>query len=120
MKTKLFIYSGECKLGTVGEPTDLIDLSNTPLFVGDIVIVSVINASGICYNNGLSVVISAEENNKLISEEDHSQGHFVMGIASIDFMGKDASEWAVKKVKNHADVIDGEHWKDYGFNYKSF
>jgi hypothetical protein len=42
---------------------------------------------------------------------------FVMGIKEVNFMEKD-SGWYIERVKSYKDVIDREHWKDYGFNYK--
>jgi len=115
----LYVYSGECKLGKIGELTALKDFTQQDLFVGDIVITSTIDKYGICYNNGLTVVVSDEYNNKLVSEENWGNGHFVMGIKNVDFMGKDADTWIVKRVKSFKDVIVGENWSDYGFNYRA-
>ena len=119
MLADIFVYSGDCKLGKIGEPTALKDFTGKDLFVGDIVITSVIDEWGICTNNGLTVVVSDEYNNKLVSEENWGSGHFVMGIKTVDFMGKDSQKWIVAKVKSFEDVVVGEHWKDYGFNYRA-
>jgi hypothetical protein len=119
MLAAVYVYSGECKLGKIGEPTALKDFSKRDLFVGDIVIASTIDNYGICSNYGLSVVVSDEYNNKLISEENWGNGHFVMGIKNVDFMGKDAETWIVQRVKSFKDVVAGEHWSDYGFNYRA-
>lgn len=40
---------------------------------------------------------------------------FVMGIKDVDLSTED---WRVEIVKKYTDVIDGEHWKEFGFNYK--
>lgn len=40
---------------------------------------------------------------------------FVMGIKGVDLSTED---WRVEIVKKYTDVIDGEHWKEFGFNYK--
>ena len=32
-------------------------------------------------------------------------------------MGSDSEKWIVKRVKSFEDVIAGEKWKDYRFNY---
>lgn len=117
MLAEVFVYSGKCKLGQVGEPTSLKDFTGEDLFVGDIVITSCVDDFGICSNNGLTVVVSDEYNNKLIAEEHWGNSHFVMGIKSVDFMGKDAEKWIVKRVKSFKDVVVGEHWRDYGFSY---
>ena len=38
-----------------------------------------------------------------------------MGIKDVDLSTED---WRVEIVKKYTDVIDGEHWKEFGFNYK--
>lgn len=119
----VFVYSGKCREGDVGEPTSLKDFTGEQLFVGDIVITSTIDDFGICNNNGLTVVVSdkyTSVNCGTHTEHRIKEGeveHFVMGIKSVDFMGKDAEKWIVKRVKSFKDVIAGEHWKDYGFSY---
>jgi hypothetical protein len=40
---------------------------------------------------------------------------FVMGIRDCGFADP---AWKIQLLKSHKDVIEGEHWKDYGFNYK--
>ena len=40
---------------------------------------------------------------------------FVMGIKDVDLSTED---WRVEIVKKYTDVIDGEHWEEFGFNYK--
>ena len=40
---------------------------------------------------------------------------FVMGIKDVDISAED---WRVEIVKKYIDVVDGEHWKEFGFNYK--
>lgn len=119
MLAAVYVYSGECKLGKVGDPTALKDFAQQDLFVGDIVITSTIDKYGICYNNGLSVVVSDEYNNELVAKENWGNSHFVMGIKDVDFMGKDSETWIVKRVKSFKDVIVGENWSDYGFNYRA-
>lgn len=120
VKNNIYVYSGNVRIGNVGEPTPLKDFTRKDLFVGDIVITSLIDEFGICNNNGLSVVCS----DRWISYNDgtHIQKngeieYFVMGIKNVDFMGVDSEKWIVKKVKSHEDVVIGEHWKDFGFNY---
>lgn len=107
MKKPKYVFSGLVKIGNVGEMTPLRDSTHLNLFVGDIVIISTIDSHGICNNCGLSVVVSDED-----------QVYFIMGIKKVDFMGKDSENWIVKRVKSFKDVISGEHWKDYGFNYQ--
>lgn len=84
-------------------------------------ITSIIDEVGIRSNSGLSVVVSdmyesyADGTHSVVNQPGVC---FVMGIRNIDFMGEDSENWMVKKVKSHKDVIDGEHWTAYGFNYK--
>lgn len=117
----MFVYSGKCRMGNCGEVTPLIDNFDNPLFVGDIVIISTINETGICENYGLTVVVSDRyqtfNNNTYFVEREGNVEYFVMGIKDVNFMSVD-TKWIVKKLKSFEDVIDKEHWKDYGFNYK--
>ena len=97
----------------------MVDVSGQVLFVGDIVITSTIDKMGICSNNGLTVVVS--DRYKTFSDGTHEEKendikYYIMGIKNIDIMQK--SDWIVKRVKSNEDVINGEHWRDFGFNYK--
>jgi hypothetical protein len=121
----MYVYSGKVREGLCGDATPLVDVDGKPLFVGDIVIPSTIDEFGICYNTGLSVVVSdrytSYSNGSHVEKEGEIE-YFVMGIKSVNFMNKPAQdqyqkEWMVKKVKSYEDVVDGEHWKDYGFNF---
>ena len=117
-----FILSGNCRLGDVGEQTPLIDSAGNELFVGDIVITSIIDKFGICSNNGLTVVCSDKwtsytDGSHIAKKE--SVGYFVMGIKNVDFMGADAEHWIVNRVKSHSNVIAGENWPEFGFSYSA-
>lgn len=119
----VFILSGKCRIGDVGEATPLKDITGKGLFVGDIVIVSTIDSMGICDNHGLSVVCSDKWTSYSDGTHVAKEGdieYFVMGIKNVDFMGKDSEKWIVKRVKSFEDIIAGEHWKDYGFSYAAF
>lgn len=98
----MFIYSGKVNLGRCGEETHLRDCNDEPLYVGDIVITYV---EGDIYAGSLTAVVKDED------------GFFVMGIKVTDFMDED-SEWKVRKLKGWKQVIDGEKWEKFGFNYK--
>ena len=118
---KMYVYSGKCRQGECGKNTSLKDVNGDSLFVGDIVITSTIDGNGICSNNELTVVVSDKYttySNGIHKSKENDIIYFVMGIKNVDFMGKDKEEWIVKKVKSFSDVIDGEHWREYGFNYK--
>lgn len=112
----MYIYSGDCRLGTVGQPTKFSDLHGKPLFVGDIVITYADNYEP----DSLTAVVSDEFTTYWGGEYRVKGGpaeSFVMGIKSVDLDNPD--QWRVLKVKDHQDVIDGEHWKAYGFNYSA-
>jgi len=121
----MYVYSGKCREGLCGEKTNLINIDEKPLFVGDIVMSSTIDKQGIHSNYGLSVVVSdrytSYSNGNI--EESEKYSFFVMGIKSCKFNLKEGeevegTEWIVERLKSFEDVIDGEHWKDFGFNYK--
>jgi hypothetical protein len=121
----MYIYSGKCRLGKVGEPTNLTTTSESPLCVGDIVITSTIDEFGICSNNGLTAVVSDKYTTFQTGKDEHrhdeKQGeteYFIMGIKGVDYMDKDYDKWHVALVKSHKEVIPGEHWDGFGFNYK--
>jgi hypothetical protein len=118
----MYIYSGECRLGICGEPTPFKDLTGADLFVGDIVLPSSIDASGICDNHELTAVVS--DKFKSYSDGTHVEKegqieYFVMGIKGVDFMGRDSECWSVRKLKSFDQVVEGEVWKDYGFKYSN-
>ena len=121
----VFVYSGVCRQGTLGMETSLNDVTGEKLYVGDIVMASTIDKSGICSNNGLTVVVSDEfrsVNNGKETEYIPKEGqieYFVMGIKNVDFMNADSEKWIVKKLKSFKDVVNGEKWTDFGFNYKA-
>ena len=120
MEKPKFVFSGNCRIGDVGEKTNLKDMTGKDLFVGDIVITSVIDSLGVCDNTGLTVVCSdrwTSYSDDTHKEKDEGVEHFVMGIKDVDFMGADSEKWIVKKVKSYEDVVMGEHWKDFGFSY---
>lgn len=114
-----FILSGTVRKGNVGEPTTLKDMNDTKLFVGDIVAIMPVDEFGVKYFAGLTVVVS----DRWTSYSDGTHiaktecvKHYIMGLIDVDVMSE-TSGWYVKLVKSHKDVIAGEHWSDYGFNY---
>ena len=113
--------------GTIGTPTNMIDSDCNPLFVGDIVTM---------FHKDYpdkSVGFVCEENHKF-THWTKTENQYVMGIASIwnsdKFKSITASiydeeviweqldtlsdGWIVKKVKDFAELVLGEHW---GFLY---
>lgn len=98
------VYSGDVCLCETGLETKLKCDMERPLKTGDIVI---IGKAGSYIADTLSVVV----------QEDGED--FCMGIRNICVSDPEKlGGWWVTKVKDHSDVIDGEHWKAYGFNYR--
>jgi hypothetical protein len=121
----MFIYSGNVRKGKCGEPTKLEDRNGKSLFIGDIVALFHTNKS---YPEDIQTSnfenLTAIVDDKYISysdgthvESDEESQPFVMGIKDTDIM-HEKSEWSVELVKSYIEAVDGEHWKNYGFNYK--
>lgn len=117
-----FVYSGLRRRGTLGDETPLVDVYKEKLYVGDIVIY--LKRFGII--GGLTVVVSDEfisTSSGFEVEHNTKKGeinYFVMGFKSVDFtntFNKRPRDLEIKKVKSFKDVVDGEKWTDYGFNY---
>lgn len=116
----MYIYSGECREGKCGDKTNMVDLFGRELFVGDIVVIYTTDKFGVCNLSGITAVVS--DGYMTYSDGTHVEKElpyesFVMGIQSVDFMKED-SEWSVQKIKDFNDVVDGEHWSEFGFNYR--
>ena len=105
----MHVYSGECEHGECGIPAGFKDAYGQDLFVGDIVISH--NERGTV--TGLSVIV--DDRPDLLGHEEKEQP-FVMGLRNADF---EPGGWVLKKIKHWAECIHGEHWKDYGFNYRT-
>ena len=98
----LKIYSGEVCCGEVGKAAP------NGFHVGDIVMVYAgsfigTDAERWDYTGHLTAVVDAED------------GPFVMGIKSCGF---EHPEWRIELVKKYSDVVPGEKWPAYGFNYR--
>lgn len=107
----LYIYSGKCVIGKVGDKTLLTDSFGIKLFVGDIVTI---------HTSSMSPRLTVISDEKYQSYSDgfirlKEPNHFVMGIKSVNYMEEDC-EWTVTRVKKHSDLVDGENWKDWGFS----
>lgn len=117
-----YVYSGKVRMGTLGQQTGITDIYGDLLRVGDIV-VTFKDDPLTSVPSGLTVVVSDEwtSYSNGVHEQKTEFEFFVMGIKKsiIAKLDDDNEEyWHVKRVKKWEDVIDGEHWSDYGFNYK--
>lgn len=121
------MFSGDCIKGICGEAVGFCDMAGEPLHVGDIVQTFVVKerkGDGCEWldmmGDKLTVVVSDEwstySDGRHLRNKD-GRGYFVMGIASVPM--DDPGHWRVRLVKSHRDVIEGERWPAYGFNYRA-
>ena len=123
------IFSGNYLIGKVGEPTQFKDYKGEDLFIGDIVLcfynehnigftshymTVICNNDFISYSNGIIVQKNKED----------IESAFVMGIKDGDMAkenedGELLSGWVLQKIKDYKDIVEGEHWKCFGINYKN-
>lgn len=107
-KKQLTVFSGEVKMAECGELTPYFDMAGKQLRTGDIVV----TFTELYVPDELTVVVKNQGN----SWEAEFPDFYVMGIASVPL--NEDGEWKVRKLKDHSDVIEGESWTAYGFNYK--
>lgn len=119
----LYIYSGECNMGRVGDPVGANDANGKPLHVGDIVQL----IEGICVGTDIESWVPLDWLTAIVSDQfiSYQNGilelkegeieYFCMGIKSCGF---DSPKWKIRIVKGYQDVIDGEHWSNFGFSYR--
>lgn len=119
----MYIYSRKCRQGDCGEKTPLKDSMGKPLFVGDIVILSSIKDNNeITLTNYLTAIVSDKytsySNGEHKTKEDDVE-YYVMGIRDVGYVDNDNKDWRVDKLKSYDEIVEGEHWKSYGFNYSN-
>ncbi len=107
------VYSGECEHGLCGTKTDLVDNKGDALRVGDIVMLSYQASELSSWHHGLSVVVEGRPN---LTGNAPIPDAFVMGICSVNINTN--TRWVVTRVKKWEEVLDGENWSAYGFNYR--
>ncbi len=112
----LWVFSGKVALCEIGKPTTLTDRHGRQLFTGDIVVIWTEDESGILKHtvDNLTCVIELTEEKDLSLHGKARPGPWVMGIRDVDLSD---SDWRVLRVKQWSDVIEGEHWTEYGFNF---
>ena len=110
----MFVYSGKCRLCETGKPTPIFDRSGRRLHTGDIVMISTESY----IPEGLTVVVSDQfqsYSDGTHVERENGVTYFVMGIKGSG--SNDDGHWNILRTKSHSDVVDGEHWPEYGFSF---
>lgn len=118
------IFSGSCCLCDIGIPTGEVDMHGENLYTGDIVQLWHGNYIGTDLeewlpSSGLTAIVANQYQSytdgsiKVVSEK---PVFFTMGIATEGIQG---GEWKVVLVKSHKDIVEGERFPSYGFNFKS-
>lgn len=118
------IYSGKSCMCDVGRPTGAVDMHGCELFTGDIVQLWHGNYIGTDLeewlpSDGLTAIVADQYQSYTdgsIVEVDENTPPYTMGIK--DF-GISNDEWHVTLVKSHSDIIPGERFKAFGFNYRN-
>lgn len=109
----MFVFSGDYQKCKVGMHSGIVDMRGEDLYTGDIVLVFTDD----CLPSGLRVVVADQyttySNNKVRENSDF--GFYIMGIKGVDLS---EGKWHVLKVKEYQDVVVGEKWKDFKFNYR--
>jgi hypothetical protein len=117
------IYSGTCCMCDVGIPTGEFDMKGRELFTGDIVQLWHGDYIGTDFeewmpSDGLTAIVSNQYQSYTdgtVVLIDSEAKPFTMGIFSIGVSGED---WRVSLVKSHTDIVVGERFAAYGFNYR--
>ena len=126
-----FIYSGKCRFCEIGIGTPFRDMVGEKLHTGDIVAMFTEDEHGMCSPpRNLSAIVmdkyTTYSDGKIELKSDISEP-FVMGIKNCKaeqldgetvFRQDENSVWRVMRLKSYRDVIPGEHWTEWGFNYR--
>lgn len=110
--------SGKCRIGEIGQPTELIDYVGNKLHTGDLVSLSLYDENDPDRFNdyyGIEFVCHNE-----FQDDGLENKMYIMGIASQHFQYEDEYEetivkqnhkrWRLKKVKGFEEVVNGEKW----------
>ena len=123
----MVVKSGKCVLCDVGTETGMVDRYGKKLCTGDIVIAFTEDKDGFTdISKGLTVIVvdqyQSYAGGNIVLKNDSGKP-FAMGIKEADIQCGDEDNpeikywWNLLKVKDHSDIIGGEHWKEYGFSY---
>lgn len=118
----LKVLSGKCVLCDVGLPAKAKDCRGVDIHTGDIVIIwhgSYVGTELEEWQPGDGMTVVVADQYQSYSNGDIKRtgdiNPFVMGIKDCGF---NHPEWRVRVVKKYHDVIEGEHWPEFGFSYK--
>lgn len=120
------IFSGACCVCNTGISTGELDWNGNELYTGDIVQIwhgDYLDTDQEQWlpENGLTVIVANQYTTTIINHQvvhkliDENPIPYTMGIKNIGVQGDD---WRVLRVKSHKDVVNGEHWPEFGFNFK--
>lgn len=109
------IYSGKCLLCDVGHQTGIVDCYGKNLRTGDIVVL-------FTKNDVHSLTVLVADQYQSYSDGSHVEKEntfefYVMGIRSVN-LNDESSDWSIKLIKKYEDVVNGEHWSDWGFCFR--
>lgn len=110
----LHVFSGQCEHGKCGIKTHIIDDYDNQLRVGDIVVTTHRDEFGVNCDYSLTVVVDDRPNLDGSTEKGKP---FVMGLAKIDWPAD--KDWFIMRVKKFEDVLEGEKWPNFGFNFRA-
>ena len=117
------IYSGNCCMCDVGIPTGEVDMHGNELFSGDIVQLWHGNYIGTDFeewypSSGVTAIVGDQYQSYTdgkVELIDSNPDLFTMGIAKC---GVQNHEWKVSLIKSYKDIVVGEKYISYGFNFK--
>ena len=117
------LYGGSCCICDVGMPTGEKDMHGKELFSGDIVQLWHGNYIGEDIeewlpSSGLTAIVGNQYqsySDGTIKTLTDTPDLFTMGIAKCGIQNE---EWRVSLVKSHRDIIPGERFESFGFNYR--
>jgi hypothetical protein len=117
---KKFVYSGKCRLCECGKETGIYDTNGRKLFTGDIVMIFTEDGDGLVEQMADHLTVVVDEGFKPYTDgqhvpQDSPDNPYIVGIKDIIHPDK---IWRVIRVKEQADVVHGEHWRDFGFSYR--
>lgn len=118
----LKVFSGDCCLCDVGMAVGAQDCEGRDLHTGDIVTIHSgeylgTDAETWSLARPLTAVVADQYqsySNGSITLRGESHSPFVMGIKTCGF---NDPAWRVQIVKKFSDVVEGERWTSWGFNY---